>query len=113
MSWIVRDRETGTGIDIFDTLEEAERALKEFEDDDMKEGVYTPDFYEIAEVEGMYIILDETRGHVVNESEAYAEAEEYGKFDDPVYWYGHADEAEEIVHRLAKETGHKFTIRSV
>lgn len=50
MAWIVRDRETGTGIDIFDTLEEAERALKEYESDDMKEGIYTPDFYEIAEV---------------------------------------------------------------
>ena len=50
MTWIVRDRETGTGIDIFGTLEEAERALKEYENDDMKEGVYTPDFYEIAEV---------------------------------------------------------------
>lgn len=63
--------------------------------------------------EGMkYIIYDETRGHVVNQSEAYGEAEEYGKFDDPVYWYGHANEAEEIVDRLAKETGHKFTIRS-
>ena len=48
--WIVRDRETGTGIDIFDTLEEAERALKEYESDDKKEGVYTPDFYEIVEV---------------------------------------------------------------
>lgn len=48
--WIVRDRETGTGIDIFDTLEEAERALEEYESDDMKEGVYTSDFYEIVEV---------------------------------------------------------------
>ena len=47
MTWIVRDRETG--IDIFDTLEEAERTLKEYENDDVKEGVYTPDFYEIAE----------------------------------------------------------------
>lgn len=50
MSWIVRDRETGTGIDIFDTLVKAERALKEYENDDMKEGIYTPDFYEIVEV---------------------------------------------------------------
>ena len=57
-----------------------------------------------------YIIYDETDGHVVNESEAYAE--EYGKFDDPVYWYGHAAEAEEIVDRLVKATGHRFTIRS-
>ena len=59
-----------------------------------------------------YIIFDETDGHTVNEAEAYGETEDYGKFDDPVYWYGHADEAEEIVDRLAKETGHKFTIRS-
>ena len=59
-----------------------------------------------------YIILDETRGHVVTESEAYGETEEYGKFDDPVYWYGYAAEAEEIVDRLVKATGHRFTIRS-
>ena len=50
MSWIVRDRETGTGIDIFDTLEEAEKTLEQYEDDDIKEGVYTADFYEIIEV---------------------------------------------------------------
>ena len=49
--YAIQDRETGTRIDIFDTLEEAERALKEYENDDMKEGVYTPDFYEIAETE--------------------------------------------------------------
>lgn len=30
MTWIVRDRETGTRIDIFDTLEEAERAIEEY-----------------------------------------------------------------------------------
>ena len=59
-----------------------------------------------------YIILDETRGHVVTESEAYGETEEYGKFDDPVYWYGYAAEAVEIVDRLVKATGHRFTIRS-
>ena len=57
-------------------------------------------------------IYDETRGHTVNESEAYGETGDYGNIDDPVYWYGHADEAEEIVDRLVKETGHKFTIRS-
>lgn len=48
--WIVRDRETGTGIDIFGTLEEAEKVLEQYEDDDIKEGVYTADFYEIVEV---------------------------------------------------------------
>lgn len=48
--YAIQDRETGTRIDIFDTLEAAERALKEYESDDMKEGVYTSDFYEIVEV---------------------------------------------------------------
>lgn len=49
--YVIQDKETGTGIDIFGSLEEAERALKEYENDDMKEGVYTPDFYEIVKVE--------------------------------------------------------------
>lgn len=49
--YAIQDRETGTMIDIFGTLEEAERVLKEYESDDMKDGVYTPDFYEIVEVE--------------------------------------------------------------
>ena len=53
-----------------------------------------------------YIIFDKTDGHTVNE------AEDYGKFNDPVYWYGYAAEAEEIVDRLVKATGHRFTIRS-
>ena len=59
-----------------------------------------------------YIIYDETDGHVVNESEAYGEVEDYGNFDDPIYWCGCADEAEDIVDRLTKGTGHTFTIRS-
>ena len=59
-----------------------------------------------------YIIFDETDGHTVNESEAYGNTGDYGKFDDPVYWYGSAYEAEMIVDRLEKGTGHRFTIRS-
>lgn len=49
--YAIQDRETGTRIDIFGTLEEAERTLEEYENMDMMEGVYTPDFYEIVEVE--------------------------------------------------------------
>ena len=48
--YAIQDKETGTRIDIFDTLEEAERTLEKYEEDDMKEGVYTSDFYEIVEV---------------------------------------------------------------
>ena len=61
-----------------------------------------------------YIIFDETDGHTVNESEAYGDPrDDYGKFDGPIYWCGYAAEAEEIVDRLVKATGHRFTIRSV
>ena len=48
--YAIQDKGTGTGIDIFDTLEEAERTLKEYEEDDIKEGVYLANFYEIVEV---------------------------------------------------------------
>ena len=48
--YAIQDRTTGTRIDIFDTLEEAERALEEYENDDIKEEVYMADFYEIVEV---------------------------------------------------------------
>lgn len=45
--FVTRDRETGTVIDEFATLAEAEAAVKEYEGIDEKEGSYTPDFYEI------------------------------------------------------------------
>ena len=48
--YAIQDKETGTKIDIFGTLEEAERTLEQYEDGDIKEGVYTADFYEIVEV---------------------------------------------------------------
>ena len=48
--YAIQDRATGTRIDIFDTPEEAERALKEYEEDDIEEGVYMLDYYEIVEV---------------------------------------------------------------
>ena len=58
-----------------------------------------------------YIIYDETDGHVVNESEAYGETEDYGNFDDPFRYRGGMDEAEEIAKRLAQGTGHRFSLR--
>lgn len=47
--YIIRDREAGNVIDDFQTLELAEKELKELELDDKKRGVYEPDFYEIVE----------------------------------------------------------------
>ena len=49
-----------------------------------------------------YIIFDETDGHVVNESEAYGEAEEYGKFDEGLRCYGSGS----AMQRFANYRGH-------
>ena len=48
--YAIQDKETGTRIDIFDTLEEAERTLEAYENDDIEEEVYMAHFYEIVEV---------------------------------------------------------------
>ena len=42
--YAIQDKETGTRIDIFDSLEEAKRTLEEYENDDRKVGGYTSDF---------------------------------------------------------------------
>ncbi len=46
--YIIRDRETGTEIDEFDTYEEAENELIRYEEIDKNDGNYTIDFYEIV-----------------------------------------------------------------
>ena len=45
----IRNRETGTVIDSFGTLQEAKLELAEYEAEDRKEKNYTEDFYEIVE----------------------------------------------------------------
>lgn len=50
MNFIIRDRETGTFIDEFATLAEAVAALREYEDDDKRKGIYEANFYEIYNV---------------------------------------------------------------
>jgi len=47
--YIIRDMEAGNTIDFCDTFEEAEKQVKQFEEDDTENGCYTPDFYEIVE----------------------------------------------------------------
>lgn len=42
------DRETGTFIDEFYYLEDAKKAILEYEDEDRRNGEYTPDFYDIV-----------------------------------------------------------------
>lgn len=47
--YVTRDREAGNIIDYFKTREEAEQALASYEASDKAEGIYEPDFYEVAE----------------------------------------------------------------
>ncbi len=46
--YIIQSRKTGDRIDYFGTLKEAEEELKQYENEDIMNGEYTPDFYEIV-----------------------------------------------------------------
>lgn len=48
---VVRDREAGNVIEDVSTWEEGEKLIEEYEKSDMKDGIYEPDFYEVAEIE--------------------------------------------------------------
>ena len=48
MKYITQDREAGNRIESFDTLADAEHAIELYEEDDMREGAYTPNFYEVS-----------------------------------------------------------------
>lgn len=50
--YVIRDREGGNVIDKFETYQDAKKELIEYEEGDKREGIYTPDFYEIAIIEG-------------------------------------------------------------
>lgn len=49
--YVVRDREAGNAIDYFPSVEAAEAGLLEYEEADMAEDTYEPDFYEVAVIE--------------------------------------------------------------
>lgn len=49
--YVTRDREAGNIIDEFDSIEAAEAAIEQYEEEDRRDGTYTADFYEAAEVE--------------------------------------------------------------
>lgn len=46
----VRDYQEWNIIEVFDTYEEAVECIKSFEEQDIKEGIYEPGFYEITEL---------------------------------------------------------------
>lgn len=47
----IQDREAGNVIDADLTKEQAEELLRQYEEADKKDGIYTPNFYEIVESE--------------------------------------------------------------
>lgn len=42
------DREAGNKIEEFETIEEAKKAIEQYEADDKKDGIYTPNFYDVV-----------------------------------------------------------------
>lgn len=62
MKYIVRDEEAGNIIEEFDSFEEAEKRIEEFEYSDKEEDVFEKDFYEIVcrcEICGELVYPDE------------------------------------------------------
>lgn len=51
MRYWTRDREAGNKIESFSTLQDAQNAIKAYEEQDRKDGIFTEDFYEICEEE--------------------------------------------------------------
>ena len=49
--YIIQEAEAGNYIDSYYTLNEAEKAVKEYEEEDKKQEDYAPGFYEIEENE--------------------------------------------------------------
>ena len=45
--FLTRDTEAGNVIESFDTITEAKEAIRDYEEEDMITGLYTPDFYEV------------------------------------------------------------------
>ncbi len=46
-NYVIRDREAGNVIDYFETEESAKSKLREYEAQDLEDGTYEEDFYEI------------------------------------------------------------------
>ena len=51
MMYVVRDREAGNVITQFEKMEEAQKEIERYEEQDKKDGTYTEDFYEIAVID--------------------------------------------------------------
>lgn len=49
MKYYVRDREAGNIIEQCANLQQAQAFVKQYESDDKKDGIFTPNFYEIID----------------------------------------------------------------
>lgn len=45
--YLIQDREAGNKIEVFKTRQAAENALKNYEEEDKKDNIFQPNFYEI------------------------------------------------------------------
>jgi hypothetical protein len=48
--YLIQDRQAGNQVDVFDSLTDAETALKLYESEDRANGDFVDDFYEIVEI---------------------------------------------------------------
>ena len=56
MRYTTRDRETGTLIDEFETVDEARAAIEEYEADDKDGNAYEENFYEVYDSDNEEIV---------------------------------------------------------
>lgn len=66
-------RETGDVIDLFDTREDAEKEIENYELDDKNDNYYTPDFYEVRELSWEYFAVNDP----ANPQDSYKAAKKY------------------------------------
>lgn len=48
--FVVRDTEAGNVIEYVDSLEEGLMLIQDYEQEDIKDGIYKPNFYECSEI---------------------------------------------------------------
>lgn len=56
MTIYTADKEAGNKIEAFDTIEEAKKAIIDYEEEDRNDGTYTPDFYDIVDEDCVSLI---------------------------------------------------------
>lgn len=48
MKYYTADKEAGNKIEMFNSIDEAKKAIAKYEVEDREDGVYTPDFYDVV-----------------------------------------------------------------